>query len=114
MSDPTCAKTKIGDYTGKEVAVTVGCVTVVCLICSVAGFMIYRNKALLKGLLYPPFRMPVHIHEFLENPSAIQDEEALDSNQEHLNSISILELTIDNEDNRTCDDPNLVVCVAKT
>ncbi|XP_071994772.1 interferon gamma receptor 2 isoform X3 [Engystomops pustulosus] len=108
ISNPLCAKTKIGDYTGKEVAVTVGCVTVVCLICSVAGFMIYRNKALLKGLLYPPFRMPVHIHEFLENPSAIQDEAGLDSNQERLDSISILELTIDNEDNRTCDDPNLV------
>ncbi|XP_073440697.1 interferon gamma receptor 2 [Dendrobates tinctorius] len=106
LSDPKCAKTMRREYTGKELVVIVTCVLLVCVICSVVGYVIYRYNALLKHFLYPPFRMPNHIQEFLENLPEQPDEAAFcaNHNEEHHNDI--IEFTFFPDDNQTCAEPS--------
>ncbi|XP_044140362.1 interferon gamma receptor 2-like [Bufo gargarizans] len=108
-SDPKCVKTMSRDYSEKQLAVAVVCVISVCGIGLAAGFVVYRNRAVLKRLLYPPFRMPNHIQEFLENVSELSHEESIhpSDKEEHYNDISLLELSFYLEDDQLCSDPDL-------
>ncbi|XP_056415481.1 interferon gamma receptor 2-like [Hyla sarda] len=110
MTHPECVRTKNRDYSGKELAVVIGCVIIVCLVCSLVGYVIYRNNAVLKRLLYPPFRMPYHIQQFLDNVPDPPYEAAinLDQDEEHCDGISIIESVVVVVVNQACDDPNLV------
>ncbi|KAG9470152.1 hypothetical protein GDO78_018735 [Eleutherodactylus coqui] len=109
-SDPQCAKTMAREYSGKDLALIVTVVFAVCGICCFTGYMIYRNHAVLKRLLYPPFRMPYHMQEFLDDPPQQLYEATFnhrDAN-EHDDSDLVIELTVLSEVDQTCADPNLV------
>ncbi|CAN2387592.1 Interferon gamma receptor 2 [Pristimantis euphronides] len=108
-SDPECARTEIRENLGKKWAVIVTSVSVVCGICFAVGYMIYRTRDLLKRFLYPPFRMPYHIREFLENPPEEPYEEELDHihTEEDCDSILVIELSSFLEDNQMSADPSL-------
>ncbi|XP_069800806.1 interferon gamma receptor 2 isoform X2 [Dendropsophus ebraccatus] len=110
MTDPKCAKTMIRDYTGKHLAVIIVCVIVVCLIYSLTGYMLYRHNALLKRILYPPFRMPYHIQQFLENVPDSPCEAAFDPGhkEEQFDAISVIDSTLLLEVNQACAEPNPV------
>ncbi|KAM4048194.1 interferon gamma receptor 2 [Anomaloglossus baeobatrachus] len=107
-SDPKCAKTLRREYTGQELAVIVTCITLVCMICSIVGYVIYRYNALLKHFLYPPFRLPNHIQEFLECPPEQSDEAAFCASHNEEHHIDIIEITYLTEDNQMSDEPSLV------
>ncbi|KAM3935973.1 interferon gamma receptor 2-like [Leptodactylus fuscus] len=109
MSEAKCMKTKIREYSGKELALIITFVIIGCGICASAGYMIFRKHDLLKRLLYPPIRMPYHIQEFLENLPERPEESALDlsPDEEHCNSVLVLE-SFCMENSQVCDDSNVV------
>ncbi|XP_075710689.1 interferon gamma receptor 2 [Rhinoderma darwinii] len=109
-SDPQCAKTMIREYTGNDLAVIIVCVILVCVICSVAGLLLYKKHVLIKHFLYPPFRMPNHIQEFLQDRPEQPYEAMCDPapKEEHYDHISVVEVPLFQEVNQISAEPNQV------